>query len=401
MSLMNDALRKKRAENKHPSGADFLKTDPEPKSKKNYRFYSLVIIGMLICVLGGYFGYEYYSLSRPISPPQSSELIATSSPAAQAEPMATQESRPQPTPVEPEAPVKQEAETLVASVETETQAPTPVEAETPIVAEPASQKKEPPQPPAAKPMPITASQQTQITPRPVVEPEGVMPAAQKTQQTQPNPAQKDLKSPENQAQAIAERFYRKGLSYHRQNNLDKAIQMYLAAHEQDPQHTATSFNLASAYIQVGAFAEAHTILSDLNRQEPDNPEILLNMAVVELGLDRPEQALRFLDRAEKGFSGPRYEVLFHQGAAHSRLGNFIEALTVYQRAEMLAPRKSRLSLNIAIAHDNLKQYNRAIEYYLMFLDQYEATRNTERREIENRVRELRTYLARQKGASTE
>ena len=68
MSLMNDALRKKRSEKKHPSGPDFLKTDPEPTSKSNVKIVGLAIIGIIICAIGGYYGYEIYTLSRPIAP---------------------------------------------------------------------------------------------------------------------------------------------------------------------------------------------------------------------------------------------------------------------------------------------------------------------------------------------
>ena len=80
MSLMNDALRKKQSEKKHPSGADFLKTDSEPKTNSNFKMVGLVILGILICAVGGYFGYEYYSLSRPIAPRQPAPLVAATAP---------------------------------------------------------------------------------------------------------------------------------------------------------------------------------------------------------------------------------------------------------------------------------------------------------------------------------
>ncbi len=399
MSLMNDALRKKRSEKKHPSGADFLKTDTEPKSKSNIKTYGLVVIGLLICTIGGFFGYEYYSLSRPIAPQQPSPSVAaTTLPPSQTE-QASEVKNIQETeslePVAAAAPIEQKSVTPATDVETKAQNQPLLKTESPKVAN-TEQKEAKPQPPAPEAKIEQVSRRVSSAPAPVIEPDGPVRPSQKSPVTQAA-SPKNIASNQNKTKSIAERFYRKGLSYHRQNDLEKAIPMYLAARKKNPNHTATSFNLASAYIQVGAFAEAHTILTDLHVKDPDNPEVLLNMAVVELGLDRPKLALAFLDRAEIKFAQPRYEVLFHQGTAHSRLGNFTEALAYYQKAANIAPEKARLSLNIAIAFDNLTQYNQAIEYYLIFLDQYNNLDPTEQNEIEKRVRELKAYLAQKQG----
>jgi Tfp pilus assembly protein PilF len=407
MSLMNDALRKKRSEKKQPSGADFLKTDPEPKTKSNIKTYGLIIIGLLICTIGGYFGYEYYSLSRPIAPPQPAPLIAaTTPPPSQTEQTSELKSNQETEPVEPDqavAPALQNKETTITEVESKAQARPLSETGLPKSA-PAEKKETKPQAPVPNQKKATeASRQANSAPTPVIEPDGPPPKPQSPKLSLPPKAATTMEpvpAPE-ASEPVAERFYRKGLSYHRQNDLEKAIPMYLAARKKDPQHTATSFNLASAYIQTGAFTEAQNILSDLHLKYPDNPEVLLNMAVVELGLDRPQQALSFLDRAEMKFAQPRYEVLFHQGTAHSRLGNFSEALDFYQKAARFAPEKARLSLNIAIAYDNLTQYDQAIAYYQMFLDQYQNLDAAERHEIEKRVRELKAYLAQKQGAATQ
>ena len=403
MSLMNDALRKQRSEKKHPSGADFLKPDPEPKSKSNIKMVGLIIIGLLICTIGGYFGYEYYSLSRPIAPPQPAPAAAITPPPSQTEQIPEVKSKPEAellesvTAVVPSEPVSPKP---AMDVETGTQTQPILKTESPNVVQ-AQKKEAKPPAPAPKPTMEKASRQAGSTPRPVIEPDGPAPTppSPKLPPSQNATTPKERALAQNKTESIAERFYRKGLSYHRQNDLEKAIPMYLAARKKDPNHAATSFNLASAYIQTGAFAEARAILTDLHVKQPDNPEVLLNMAVVELGLDRPEQALAFLDRAGIKFAQPRYEVLFHQGTAHSRLGNFDEALAFYQKAANIAPAKSRLSLNMAIAYDNLAQYDQAVEFYQAFLIQNKLLSILERREIEKRVRELKAYLAQKQGAA--
>jgi len=398
MSLMNDALRKKRSEKKHPSATDFLKTDPESNSKSKIKMIGLVLIGLFICTIGGYFGYEYYSLSRPMTPHQPSPLVAaTTPPPSQSEPapeVGMNQAGDGHEPLKTDPPGEQNPDKPATEIAAKAQTDSRPQTETAKIEEdqPEDAKR---QSPAALAKSETTSRQASPMPTPVIEPDGPAPAPPSPKPPSPQKAAtpRELSLAQNKPASIAERFYRKGLSYHRQNNLEKAIPMYLAARKKDPNHTATSFNLASAYIQVGAYAEAQTILSDLHVKEPGNPEVLLNMAVVELGMDHPEQALAFLDRAALKFVQPRYEVLFHQGTAHSRLGNFNQAITFYQKAARIAPEKARLSLNIAIAYDNLNQYDQAIEYYLSSLDQYQNLDLTERHEIEKRVRELKAYLA--------
>ncbi len=170
--------------------------------------------------------------------------------------------------------------------------------------------------------------------------------------------------------------------------------MYQAVLKRNPDHRSTRFNLSSAYIQMGAFTEARTILEELNRQEPENPDILLNLAVVEIGLDRPEEALTLLESTEKSNVAPTFEILFHKGAAYSRMGDFETALTMYRKAERLAPENPRLRLNTAIVYDSLSQYDQAIGHYQIFLDTNTSLAATERREIETRMRELKAYIMR-------
>ena len=76
MSLMNDALRKKKNEKKHPPGPEFLKNDSEKKSKNKVRLYGIAAIVLLVCATASYYLYEMMSLSRPMVPAQQSPLLA-------------------------------------------------------------------------------------------------------------------------------------------------------------------------------------------------------------------------------------------------------------------------------------------------------------------------------------
>ncbi|MDX2446503.1 MAG: tetratricopeptide repeat protein [Desulfobacterales bacterium] len=386
MSLMNDALRKKKKEGKDPSGSAIFKDDSGKNSKNKVRIYAIAAIVLLVCVIAGFYLYEMISLSRPTAP------------ALQSPPMAEPRVIPPEEPVSPgqdgDMPASSKTAMSLDHLPEKQAAPSNTTAMKPASPTPGSAVGKT----ATATAPLKTAEQPQKamlpkTPPPVIEPEESRPQPEPAGNTNLNPTEETVSAIKTGADPVEDLFYRKGLSYHRQNKLEPAIQMYQAVLKKNPDHRSTRFNLASAYIQVGAFTEARIILEELNRQEPENPEILSNLAVVEIGLDRPEEALTFLESAEKSYAAPTFEILFHKGAAYSRMGDFETALDMYRKAERLAPENPRLQLNTAIVHDNLAQYDQAIGHYQIFLDRNTSLTTTEQREIETRVRELKAYLS--------
>jgi len=393
---MNDALRKKKTEKKHPSGTDFLKDDSAQKTNPKVKTYGIAAILLLVCIIAGFYLYEMMSLSGPMAPSLPSPRLAetpVTPPQISKSPIQDGDMQ-----VPPETIASADALQVKQTIPSKTMATKPA---SPAL-KPEGQKATPPAVPLKKAVPQTLENRPEPTsPKKVVDsPSTIEP---EMDSPQPEPAGKTdllqkkevLPTVDMSTEPVAELFYRKGLSYHRQNKLEMAIQMYQAVLKKNPDHRSTRFNLASAYIQVAAFTEAGTLLEELNRQEPKNPDILLNLAAVKIGLDRPEQALTLLESAERETTAPTFEILFHKGAAYSRMGDFETALGMYRKAERLAPKNPRLWLNTAIAYDNLAQYDRAVDHYQIYLDRKTSLTITDRREIETRVRKLKAYLAQQ------
>lgn len=392
MSLMNDALRKKKSEEKHPSGTDFLQDDTDQSPQNKYRLYATIAVLLVVCIIGGYFFYEYLSLSNSMTPISNQSFVNQAPDSQSPEPSVENQDKPVPENIPTETTAPSPAPDMVSdSNETDSK---------PVVSEKQSKDSKTvlkPSVPKKTPTPsatgtLMASRPVEKSPEPTIEPEGAAP--------QIETEQKAHVQPQEEAQAIAletdaneERFYRKGVSYHRQNNLDMAIRMYQTVLRKNPVHRATRFNLASAYIQLGAFEEAGEILHDLNLSDPQNSEILLNMAVVEIGLDNPQKALTLLESAQEASSDPSFAILLHQGIAYSRMGEFEKALIMYQKAEKLAPKNPGLLINTAIAYDHLTYYDQAIIYYQMFLENSPSTSTTDQGNIESRLRLLNAYLS--------
>jgi Flp pilus assembly protein TadD len=393
MSLMNDALRKKKNENKHPSGTDIFKDDSERKTKHRFRIYGIAAIVLLVCAVAGFYLYEMISLSQPISPALQSPLASEPHVSPAERPVSSGRDSSVPAPSETALPAERLPEKQVIPSKDSVMEPVSpaLEPEVPKAVPATARLKTAPQPAPEKMHKPTRPEKP--VPPPVIEPEEIRPQPVSAGDTHLNQAEKTITRIDTETAPAEELFYHKGLSYHRQNKIEMAIQMYQAVLKRNPDHRSTRFNLAAAYIQAAAYTEARSILLGLKREEPENPEILLNLAVVEIGLERPEEALAFLDNAEKRAAAPTFDILFHKGTAHSRMGDFEKALGMYRKAERLAPGNPRLRLNTAIAYDNLAQYDQAISHYQFVLGGNLSLTTTERREIEARVRELNAYLA--------
>ena len=189
------------------------------------------------------------------------------------------------------------------------------------------------------------------------------------------------------------RFLQKAIRYHRQGKFNQAIQMYRQVLRVKPDHRDALFNLASAYIQLKAYSEALPLLKKLRRYDHGNPEVLVNLAIVEIGMGNSAEAIDLLDLAAKQYEEPKFEICFHRAAALSRLGRLEEALRSYKKAEELNPKHPTLNFNLAVLCDKLHKYNEAVNYYGVFVQQSDNLPQDEEKKIESRVRSLRAYLA--------
>jgi len=189
------------------------------------------------------------------------------------------------------------------------------------------------------------------------------------------------------------RFLQKALRYHRQGKFNQAIQMYRQVLRVKPDHRDALFNLASAYIQLTAYSEALPLLKKLRSYDDGNPEVLVNLAIVEIGMGKSAEAIHLLDLAAKQYEEPKFEIYFHRAAALSRLGRLEEALLSYKKAEELNPKHPTLNFNLAVLCDKLHQYNEAVNYYRTFVLHSDNLPPDEEKKIESRMRSLRAYLA--------
>ena len=196
-------------------------------------------------------------------------------------------------------------------------------------------------------------------------------------------------------------FYRKAQGYHRQNDLERASEMYRRVLRENPAHRQALLNLVSIYMEQSAYAEAYPLVQELVSREPGNPQALVNLAVAEIGLGRPQRAIPHLDKALTLEDPPRFKIYFHRGVALSRLQRLGEAIIWYKESEDLDPGHAPLLFNMAVTFDKLERYEEALDCYTRFLTAGGASTPQERRNVEARIGVLVAYLTEEPESSSE
>jgi len=366
MSLLNKALRKKNKESQQTK-----KTTPFRKSPKGYvkgnkkifiAVFSIFVASSLIIIV-----WQFFSQTEPLlKKPQGIETYAiekkykiNSSEAAEAN-------------KESKAPVSKELTSKSPLADTSEQHPRQEEVKT-----------------AKEDKSVTIDNKKEIKPLKIVKTE-----TKKVKTKKKSPSIKEVPVTA-QSKKTEDLFYDKALSYHRRNDLQNAIQMYLEVLNKNPEHYDALFNLASAYIKTSSFSEAYRNLIKLKERDPENPVVLLNLAITEIGLGRPQKAIASLDSAENLKEPPVFEIYLHRGVALSQFNKLNEAIIWYKRAEELHPGYPRLLFNMAVIYDKQQQYKESLRYYESFLRQDVSLSAIEVKEIQDRIRAIKSYMSQQ------
>ena len=186
-------------------------------------------------------------------------------------------------------------------------------------------------------------------------------------------------------------FYHKALACHRSGRLAEAARFYRNVLETDANHRQALLNLAAVYIMQGDFNEAQPILKQLEGFDPRPNGVLLNLAITSLGNDDPEAALAYLDQAESAADAPFWQIQFHRALALTRLNRLPEALALYKKVENKRPGDFQVQFNLALTYDSLGDYPQALHYYESVL-KADQTSQQDRSSITRRMEVLRRYL---------
>lgn len=368
MSLLNEALRKRSRSLKQARKTDIFQTDLTSRGKSKARIYVLVSIIFLLgtfTVVGVLYGFL-------LADTPSREQNQVTRYAIRKENIVYEPARP---PKPPKMPVKEKpkAETVIASTIGKKEAKTDnTILEQKEISKSVREKAKKP----SKTNILKTKQERNKEQRQNVQ------KAPEVASKSPSHGPEDL-------------FYEKAIGYHRRNNLEMAIRMYLEVLRKNPEHSDALLNLSSAYIRSSKFSLAYPLLQKLKSFNPGNSEVLLNLAIVEIGLGRPNRAITYLEMSESLKDEPQFEIYFHRGVALSHLHKLNEALVWYKKAESMFGNHPLLIFNMAVACDKLEKHDEALRYYVKFHANGGGSLSAkEKKDVEARIGTLRVYLAR-------
>jgi Flp pilus assembly protein TadD len=194
----------------------------------------------------------------------------------------------------------------------------------------------------------------------------------------------------------SDRFFQRAIQFHRRNSLDQAVALYQAALKEAPDHTQARINLVAAYLQSGAYSQAYPIAAKLFSENPENHQIMLNLAISHIGCGRDREALALLEKAAKRPGAPVFEITFHKAVALGHLGRTKSSLACYRSAEKMRPDDPELLFNMALSFDRRQQYGAAVDYYFRYLEHARERDAPQISQIRRRIRTLQDFGAEDK-----
>jgi len=160
----------------------------------------------------------------------------------------------------------------------------------------------------------------------------------------------------------AEIEYRRGVLAQRQDRAADAAGGYMAALEEQPEHTAARQALAALLIEAKRFDEAEELLRKGTELAPARLASTLALARLKVERNAAPAALDLLlKNAAAGENSPEYQGF--AGALLNRAGRASEAVERYQAATRLAPGEGRWWAGLGIALDAAGKSAEAREAY--------------------------------------
>lgn len=188
-------------------------------------------------------------------------------------------------------------------------------------------------------------------------------------------------------------FFKKALAYHRSGRPTDAMRLYRQVLNTDPNHHAALLNLAALHMEQGNYPDAQPLLDRLERVRPRPEGLLVNQAILAIGIGQPAAGLAYLDAAEACNDAPAYDIRFNRAVAFSRMNRLDQALKLYREAILEKPDDPRLHFNLAVACDTLGRYPEALTHYQGYLRFAPGPPAAESDPVNRRIRELRRYVA--------
>lgn len=197
------------------------------------------------------------------------------------------------------------------------------------------------------------------------------PTMDQTEQAEQQPPEDlDVTLPQNLQQEMnrqeeeRNRLYRQALEYHRQGQLQQAVQAYQDAIAiSEPDHTAAEAYrlLGDIYYQSDELNRARRLYGYAVGIEEDNPLYRYRLGRAHENLGEYSEAASAYERAIE--LEPKALYLLAHGNLSFDQGRYQEAIDFYERGLEQSGHRGDLLVNLGHAHQELEQFQQALDYY--------------------------------------
>ncbi len=182
----------------------------------------------------------------------------------------------------------------------------------------------------------------------------------------------------------AEKYYRRGFSYHQEGDMTRAIDSYKRALAYDTNHQLTHMNLATAYMQTGKYKEAERELTYLYATKPKDPKILYNFGLLLYQTGELTSAETKLNKLLE-YDPYNLEANLLLSSIYEEKGELNKAVDYCMKAYRVNSTDPRILYKSGRTFDMNGDKENAIKYYRLFLQSSSVIDEKSQSEVRERL----------------
>lgn len=171
-----------------------------------------------------------------------------------------------------------------------------------------------------------------------------------------------------------------------------AVELYKEIIQKEPKNLYAKYSLAVVYQRLNQYKQAKNIYYELLKADAENRDEIINNIIAIIIEETPREAIYILNRLTK--QNPQAANMFaSMGLAYEKIGEYDQAIISYIKAYELDRNNMTYCYNLGVLYDQAKNYEKAVEMYVMVLKNVDYTNNDIAVEsVRNRLEKLKQII---------
>ncbi len=153
----------------------------------------------------------------------------------------------------------------------------------------------------------------------------------------------------------------KGISYHDEGMIDKAIEQFNEVLDIAPDNAKANYNLGNTYADKGMFDEAISAYKKAVEKDPGLIDAYLNLSMLYLDMELIDEAISLCKQAVNANPNDSF-LCFHLGDAYARNKQHKDAITAFKKAISINPMDPETQYKLAESYYETEQFDTALKH---------------------------------------